>query len=86
MRMNLRFVARAIDWPSDVLPTPGGPTRHTESGPSACVRAAAPQDIQDPLLDLLEAEVIGIQNFLGLAISLRTLVRFFHGTLTRPSM
>src|SRR5438045_787821 len=27
MRTNLRFVARAIDWPSDVLPTPGGPTR-----------------------------------------------------------
>src|SRR5690348_16047752 len=28
MRTNLRFVARAIDWPSEVLPTPGAPTRH----------------------------------------------------------
>ena len=28
MRTNLRFIARAIDWPSDVLPTPGGPTKH----------------------------------------------------------
>src|SRR3569832_2437122 len=28
MRTYLRPVAVAIDWPSDVLPTPGGPTRH----------------------------------------------------------
>ena len=28
MRVNLRPMARAIDWPSEVLPTPGGPTRH----------------------------------------------------------
>src|ERR1700709_2500856 len=27
MRTNLRPIALAIDWPSDVLPTPGGPTR-----------------------------------------------------------
>ena len=27
MRTNLRFIARAIDWPSEVLPTPGGPTK-----------------------------------------------------------
>ena len=27
MRTNLRPSARAIDWPSDVLPTPGGPTK-----------------------------------------------------------
>ena len=26
-RTNLRPSARAIDWPSDVLPTPGGPTK-----------------------------------------------------------
>ncbi len=26
-RTNLRPIARAIDWPSEVLPTPGGPTR-----------------------------------------------------------
>jgi len=28
MRTNLRLVARAIDCPSEVLPTPGAPTRH----------------------------------------------------------
>ncbi|KAG1223048.1 hypothetical protein G6F68_020455 [Rhizopus microsporus] len=28
MRTNLRFVALAMDWPREVLPTPGGPTRH----------------------------------------------------------
>ena len=27
MRENLRPSARAIEWPSDVLPTPGGPTK-----------------------------------------------------------
>ena len=27
MRMNFRPSARAIEWPSEVLPTPGGPTK-----------------------------------------------------------
>ena len=27
IRTNFRFMERAIDWPSDVLPTPGGPTK-----------------------------------------------------------
>ena len=27
MRTNLRPSVRAIDWPSEVLPTPGGPTK-----------------------------------------------------------
>ncbi len=27
-RTNFRSMARAIDWPSEVLPTPGGPTKH----------------------------------------------------------
>ena len=27
MRANLRPSDRAIDWPSEVLPTPGGPTK-----------------------------------------------------------
>ena len=26
-RTNLRPMARAMDWPSEVLPTPGGPTK-----------------------------------------------------------
>ena len=32
MRTNFRPSARAIDWPSDVLPTPGGPTKQS-TGP-----------------------------------------------------
>ncbi|OPY05021.1 MAG: hypothetical protein A4E61_00470 [Syntrophorhabdus sp. PtaB.Bin184] len=28
MRENFRPIARAIDLPRDVLPTPGGPTKH----------------------------------------------------------
>src|SRR3954468_18924144 len=27
MRTNFRFIDRAMDWPSEVLPTPGGPTK-----------------------------------------------------------
>src|SRR5438270_833184 len=28
MRTNLRSSVRATEWPSEVLPTPGGPTKH----------------------------------------------------------
>ncbi len=41
----------------------------------------------DAFLDLLQAEVIGVEHFFGgLAESLRTLLRFFHGTPTSQSM
>ena len=35
MRSNLRPIARAIERPSDVLPTPGGPTKHMIEEPVA---------------------------------------------------
>ena len=39
MRANSRPSARAIDWPSEVLPTPGGPTK-ARIVPAACPSAS----------------------------------------------
>ena len=72
MRTNFRFIARAIDWPSDVLPTPGGPTKH-RMGPLITVlvprREAAlrlellhGEVLDDPLLDLVEIVVILVEH------------------------
>jgi hypothetical protein len=85
MRTNLRFVARAIDWPSEVLPTPGGPTRH-RIGPLSRFHALRDGEVlDDALLDLLEAEVVLVEDLLRRAMSWCTFVRFFHGTLTSQS-
>ena len=64
MRTNLRLVARATLWPSEVLPTPGGPTRH-RIGPRRFFDALLHgQVLDDALLDLLQAEVVGLQHLL----------------------
>ena len=42
-RTNSRPVARAIERPSEVLPTPGGPTRH-RIGPLSCWCGPGPRD------------------------------------------
>lgn len=63
MRTNSRPVDFAIDLPSEVLPTPGGPTRHDR--PGELVRAALHREIlDDAVLDLVEAEVIGVEDLL----------------------
>ena len=62
MRTNLRPVALAIDWPSDVLPTPGGPTRQRIGAFSRSTRCCTAQVLDDALLDLLEAVVIGVEH------------------------
>ena len=65
MRTNSRPVALAIDLPSEVLPTPGGPTRH-RIGPGQLVRALLHGEVlDDPLLDLLEAEMVVVEHGLG---------------------
>ena len=65
MRTNSRPVARAIDLPSEVLPTPGGPTRQ-RIGPFELVGAALHGEVlDDAVLDLLQAEVIGVEHLLG---------------------
>ena len=66
MRTNSRPVALAIDLPSEVLPTPGGPTRH-RIGPFELVGAALHGEIfEDALLDLLEAVMVRVEHLLRL--------------------
>ena len=56
-------MARAIDWPSDVLPTPGGPTKH-RIGALPCGRELAHGEIfDDAALDLVEAVVVLVEDF-----------------------
>jgi hypothetical protein len=70
----------AIDLPSEVLPTPGGPTRH-RIGPFSFFGALLHGEIlDDALLDLLEAVMILVEDLLRrVQMSFLTLVRFFHG-------
>ena len=66
--------ARSL-WPSEVLPTPGGPTRH-RIGPLSCLHALLDGEVlDDAFLDLLQPVVIFVQHLLGAAMSLCTLVR-----------
>ena len=65
MRTKSRPVALAIDLPSEVLPTPGGPTRH-RIGPRHLVGALLHREVlDDALLDLLQAVVIVVEHLLG---------------------
>ena len=64
MRMNLRLSARAIDLPIEVLPTPGGPTKH-RIGPRMLVGELVHREVlEDALLDLLEAVVVLVEDLL----------------------
>ena len=47
-----------MDWPSEVLPTPGGPTK-AEDGRLHLVDALLHREVlEDAFLDLLQAEVV----------------------------
>src|SRR4051795_10905366 len=64
-RTKSRPVALAIDLPSEVLPTPAGPTRHRIGPVSLLGGCWAARVFDDPLLDLLQTEVIVIEDLLG---------------------
>src|SRR5713226_5600445 len=65
MRTKLRPVARATDLPSEVLPTPGGPTRH-RIGPLELAHQGLHREIlEDALLDLLEPVMVLLEDALG---------------------
>ena len=65
MRTKLRPVARAIDLPSEVLPTPGGPTRH-RIGPFTLLHALLHGEVfEDALLDLLETVMVVVEHLLA---------------------
>ena len=62
MRTNLRSSARAIEWPSDVLPTPGR-TDEAEDRPAQVVLQLRDGEVlDDPLLHLLEVVVVVIED------------------------
>ena len=71
MRVNFRPSARATDSPSDVLPTPGGPTSvmiAPEPRPATGCRCAAlapllhGQELDDPLFDVVEPGMVLIED------------------------
>ena len=71
MRANSRPRARATDRPSEVLPGSGRPDQRQDHAAAPVVHAAlAPQAahgqvLQDPLLDLVEPGVVGVQHLAG---------------------
>ena len=52
-----------MDWPSDVLPTPGGPTKQRIGPGESPLQLRDGEVLDDPLLDLLEVEVVLVQHF-----------------------
>jgi hypothetical protein len=67
MRTYLRPVALAMDWPSEVLPTPGGPDQ-AQDGRLDLVDALLHREVfEDAVLDLLEAVVVFVEHVLGVA-------------------
>ena len=66
MRTNLRPMARATLLPSDVLPTPGGPTKARMGLRILSARRAHREVLEDALLDLLEAVVVLVEDLGGL--------------------
>jgi hypothetical protein len=65
MRTNSRPVARAIDLPSEVLPTPGGPTRQRIGPVSLFARCCTARYSTIRLLDLVKPEMVVVQDLLG---------------------
>ena len=61
-RTNLRPSARAIEWPSDVLPTPGGPTKQRIWPETSLLELRDREVLDDPVLDLLEVEVVVVED------------------------
>ena len=57
--------ACAIDWPSEVLPTPGGPTRHRIGAFTLVDALLHGEVLEDALLDLLEAVMVLVEHLLG---------------------
>ena len=63
--MNLRLVERAIDWPSEVLPTPGRADEAQDRRLQLVHALLHGEVLDDALLHLLEAVVVLVQNLLG---------------------
>ena len=67
MRANLRPSERAIERPSDVLPTPGGPTKQRMGPLSTGLELQHGEVIENAVLDLFEIVVVFVED-LGRAL------------------
>ena len=62
MRVNFRPSVRAIDWPSEVLPTPGGPTKQRIGPTDVALQLRDGEVLDDPFLHLVEVEVVLVED------------------------
>ena len=62
MRTNFRFIARAIDWPSEVFPTPGRADETEDRPLQISLELADGEVLDDALLDLVEIVVVLVED------------------------
>src|SRR3970040_1971944 len=84
MRTKLRPVARASDWPSEVLPTPGGPTRHRIGPFRRLTRCVTARYSTMRSLTFSSPKWSSSRTFWAAAMSWWTLVRVFPRPLDQP--
>ena len=64
-RTNLRPMARAIERPSDVLPTPGRADEAEDRAARILLQLADGEVLEDAVLDLLEVVVVLVEHLAG---------------------
>ena len=67
MRSNLRSSADAIERPSEVLPTPGGPTKQRIEPRASGFRLPHGEELDDAVLDALDVVVVGVEHLARVA-------------------
>ena len=84
-RTNFRPIARAIERPSDVLPTPGA--SHKTKNRSSCLAASIRygEKFQDAFFDFFKIIVVPVENFPALVISILSVVNTLQGRVTSQS-
>ena len=82
---NLSPSERAMLCPSDVLPTPGGPTKHRIGLRPSRIELTHGQVLDYALLDLLEAVVVRVEDARARAMSIDSSSSFDHGSATSVS-
>ena len=84
-RTNLRPSELAIDFASEVLPTPGGAEEAEDRALDVRVELADREVFEDAVLHLLEPGVVGVEHLLGPVQIDESSVRLDHGSATIQS-
>ena len=71
-------------WPSEVLPTPGGPTKHRIGLLPCGIELAHREVLEDPALDLVEAVVVLVEDAPRLRDVDRVVAQLRPGQLDQP--